>query len=458
MKNTKFYYQAVAALAGTWLLYESFWGLNAFLLALLILGLVLWSKRLAPLPALLFVFAGLLVAISASALSLVLFWLLLFILIGSSQHHYSWLVAIPEGISRLLKGGWLFMRGRNKVLFPGFSMSKSLLLSLPPLGITLIFYALYANASPVFASKASLAQLHLPDFSWFLLFFCLLWGSYALAYAHPQSRLEAWDARQPDVLLRRRRKTILNPFWLRYEYKTALLVLGLLNALLLLFHSIDITTLLEGKPGAGITYAEWVHQGVGTLIVSIVMAAALLVYVFRGNLNFFQQNQPLLLLAKAWIIQNLLLALTTALKNSWYIGSYGLTYKRIGVWVYLILVLIGLISTWIKISEKQTLWWMVKGNFRASIIVLLLVTAFPWVRIITWYNLEKAQITDNSYLLGLSLHNTDQLLQHKTIFSYQQQLNLHSRRIRLEESIKTDNWKSWTLLNYYAKQNLETTK
>ncbi|WP_224996645.1 DUF4173 domain-containing protein [Cesiribacter sp. SM1] len=458
MKNIKLYFQSAAALAGTWLLYEANWGLNAFLLSLIILGLLVWSKRIAPLPALLFGFSGVGVALSASALSLVLFWLLLFVLIGNSQNKLSWPTAIPEGISSLVKGGWLAIRSRKHGPLPGFSMSKSLLLSLPPLGITLIFYALYANASPVFASKASLAQLHLPDFSWFLLFFCLLWGSFALAYAHPQSRLEAWDARQPDVLLRRRRKSLLNPFWLKYEFKTALLVLGLLNALLLLFHSIDITTLLEGKPGGGTTYAEWVHQGVGTLIVSIVMAVALLVYVFRGNLNFFRQNQSLLLLAKVWIVQNAVLASTTALKNSWYIASYGLTYKRIGVWVYLILVLIGLISTWIKITEKQTLWWMFTRNFKATILVLLLVTVLPWARIITWYNLEKAQITDNSYLLALSLHNTDQLLQHNAKFSHQQQLNLHSRRIRLVESTKTDNWKSWTFLNYYAKQNLETIK
>ncbi|AHM60668.1 hypothetical protein D770_12055 [Flammeovirgaceae bacterium 311] len=454
MKNKAISLQATAALTGTWLLYQTSWGLNAFLLALMVLGLLVWTKRLAPIPAVLFGISGLFVALSASMLSLVLFWLLLFLLIGNRQSSVSWLIAIPEGICRLVSSGWKVLRSGNQTALPGFSLSKSLLFTLPPLGITLIFYALYANASPAFASKASLAQLNLPDITWFLLFFGLLYGSYALAYAHPATRLEAWDARQPDVLIRRRRKIMLNPFWLKYEYKTALLVLGLLNALLLLFHGIDMTTLMEGKPGDGITYAEWVHQGVGTLIVSIMMAVALLIYVFRGNLNFFKQNKPLLQLAKAWIIQNLLLVLTTTLKNSWYIASYGLTYKRIGVWVYLVLVLIGLISTWIKISEKQTLWWMIKGNFRATLVVLLLVAALPWARIISWYNLEKAAVHDTAYLLELPLHNTDQLMQYKFAFRPEQQRRLHNRQSSLIHLTKTENWKSWTLLNHYAAQNL----
>ena len=457
MKNKQIYVQALAALFGTWLLYEANWGINAFLLTVVILGLLVWKKQVAPIPAFLFGLSGLLIAISASAISLVLFWLILFMVIGISQATISWLVAIPLGIGKLIKGGWLAMKSQRQGPLPGFSFSKSLLLTLPPLGITIIFYALYANASPAFASKASLAQLHLPDFSWFMLFFGLFYGSYALVFAHPESKMEAWDARQPEVLIRRRRKNILNPFWLKYEYKTALLVLGLLNGLLLLFHGIDMTTLLEGKPGEGLTYAELVHHGVGTLIISIVMAVALLVYVFRGNLNFFQQNKSLQALAKAWIIQNALLACTTALKNSWYIASYGLTYKRIGVWVYLALVLIGLITTWIKISEKHTLWWMIKGNFKATILVLLLVAAFPWARTITWYNLEKAETHDTNYLLYLPLHNTDQLLAHKAMFESEQQSVLHYRQTRLLELTKTENWKSWTLLNYYATQNLETT-
>ncbi|MBW3544229.1 MAG: DUF4173 domain-containing protein [Bacteroidetes bacterium] len=454
MKNKLIYLQTTVALAGAGLLYQSSWGVNAFLVSLLVLCLLAAVRRLSMLPALLFALAGLLVAVNAATISMVLYWLLLMILISNTQGRISWSAAIPDGISRLIKGGWLVIGSQKQRIVPGFSLSKGLLMILPPLGITLIFYALYANASPAFASKVSLAGLDLPTPGWFLLFIALLYGSFSLAYVLPVSKLQLWDARQPDVLLRIRKKYCLNPFWLKYEYKTAVTALVSLNVLLLLFHTVDLISLFEGKPG-NITYSEWVHQGVGALILSILMAVALLVYVFRGNLNFFQQNHSLKLGAKAWIIQNALLVFTTALKNSWYIASWGLTYRRIGVWVYLLLVLIGLFTTWMKIQQKQTLWWMIKGNFKAAVLVLLLVAAFPWARIITWYNLHEVPNRDEYYLFHLPIHNTDQLLPYQHSFMEKHQEALQGRIVQLEQSTEKNHWKSWNLLNYYAAQNLE---
>lgn len=456
--KTKFLIQTLSAMLATYLLYQAGWGFNVLLLSLLVLGLLLAFQKPALFPAMLFLAAALLFAISGSLLAMVLFWLLLLLLLALSQNHLSWPVALLDGLQKLLNGGWRMLLQQKQLPIRGFTLGKSMLLSLPPLFITLLFYALYAKANPVFADRITLAHLHLPKASWFLLFFLMLYLSYALVYALPHSSLQAWDSRQPDVLLRRRKKSSFNPLWLKYEYKTALIALVLLNTLLLLFHSVDVATLLEGRPAQGVTYAEWVHQGVGTLIISIVMAVALLIWVFRGNLNFFTHNQPLRLLARAWIIQNVLLVLSTALKNSWYIASWGLTYKRIGVWVYLLLVLIGLITTWSKISHKHTLWWMIKGNLRAALLVLLLTASLPWARLISWYNLEQAKVQDVAYLMELPLHTTDQLLAHQHLLSDGQLLQLEDRRARLLESTKTNNWKNWTLLNHYAAQNLSNTR
>ena len=452
-KTTTF--QAVAALLATLLLYEAQWGLNAFLVTLLALLLMALTKRLPLVPALLFGLAGALVAVHASILSMVLYWILLFVLISNGSRTVSWPSSLPNGIDKLLRGAWQVLRHQRQGFLPGFSLGKSLLLTLPPLGITMIFYALYANASPTFASKVSLAQLDLPAPSWFLLFFGLLWASYALSHTLPSSRLEDWDAEQPDVLQRERRKNSLNPFWLKYEYKTALVALVCLNGLLLLFHAIDITALFEGKPG-DITYSEWVHQGVGALIISIIMAVALLVYVFRGNLNFFRENESLKMGAKVWIIQNAALAFTTALKNSWYVAYWGLTYRRIGVFVYLTLVLIGLITTWSKINQKYSLWWMIKSNYKAVVLVLLLLAVFPWARIITWYNLSEARVRDEYYLFHLPIHNTDQLQPYRHTFLEQHQQALTRREASLKQATLHENWKSWNLLNHYAAQHLKT--
>ena len=78
------------------------------------------------------------------------------------------------------------------------------------------------------------------------------------------------------------------------------------------------------------------------LIISIVMGAALVLYFFRGDLNFIRGNTPLKWLCLAWLAQNAMLAASVAVRNYWYIHHFGLAYKRIGVILFLLAALVGL--------------------------------------------------------------------------------------------------------------------
>ncbi len=107
----------------------------------------------------------------------------------------------------------------------------------------------------------------------------------------------------------------------------------------------DITYLSAGELPEEVTYTEFVHQGVNVLIISVVLAIAMVMYFFRGNLNFLSNSQRLTYAAYVWIVQNAVLMVATAVKNTEYIERFGLTHKRIGVYVYLLLTLIGACTT-----------------------------------------------------------------------------------------------------------------
>lgn len=98
----------------------------------------------------------------------------------------------------------------------------------------------------------------------------------------------------------------------------------------------------------------------------------------------------------------MLLAGLCAYRNYLYVSEYGLTYKRIGVWIYILLVITGLISTYIKVDRHFTLWKLFKLNFSMALWLFLLLSFVNWDGLIAKYNLYYARQTDFTYLLRLS--------------------------------------------------------
>jgi hypothetical protein len=465
MKN-KLYLQLLAALGGAWLFYNAMdLGLNTFLTTLLFGGLVIAAQMGNGQTAktsrvLLFMGAGLLVALYGNAFSVWMSILALFLLASSAVFSLKAPLALVNGTGELITNTWqYFFLSRQEESYhrPKWLSARSLGLLIIPLLITVVFYALYATASPQFAERVNLARLQQPNWEYVSLTALFFYLSFGLAYSLSGQKLFNWQAGQVDTLQRIRRRLAagINPFFIKWEYQMAMIMLVLLNGLLLVFHIIDLEMVINNAPGEGVHLPKLLHQGVGTLILSIVLAVSLLVYVFRGNLNFFIKNNTLKRLTYAWLLQNGWLAFTTLQKNWWYVAEYGLTWKRIGVWIYLILVMVGLTLTWLKVKEKRSLWWLLRRNVQVALTVLFLMAAAPWSRIISWYNINHAQVTDFDYLFELSLDNTDQLKAAEDRMSWSEANRLHFRERKLARYTQPKNWKSWTLTNLYSYAQLE---
>ncbi len=285
--------------------------------------------------------------------------------------------------------------------------------------IALLFFGLYRNANPLF--KEFTKDINL---DWISLDWCsfTLWG-FLMVYALFKHQIIKPIA---DIDVEYNRSIIQ-----KETYTTSFLdevtivkwVFILLNVMLLVLNFLDVNQLyINHKLPANITLSDFVHQSIGAIIFSIVLALVFIIICFRGELNFLQKSKPIKFLIYAWIAQSCLMVISAMVRNNWYISSYALTYLRIGVYVYLGMALAGLILTAYKVYRTKHAWHLTRLNFDVWFLSLCLSTCVDWDKLITNYNIQHSfQISniklDRSYLINLSETNLPELLLQQPISS-----------------------------------------
>jgi hypothetical protein len=261
---------------------------------------------------------------------------------------------------------------------------------------------------------------------------------------------------------------------LKNENTTGIISLVLLNVLLLVVNIIDVNFLWlhfqyeEGKP-----VYKMVHEGAELLIVSIVLAMAILLFFFKGNLNFYKRNKWLKYGAYAWIIQNAMLVSSVFLRDYYYILKHGLAYKRIGVLFFLLMVLVGLITVFVKIWNRRTNYFLFRVNAWAGIVVLVLATTIHWDEFIAGYNLKRKNRVDLDVPFLLSLSDKALPLLDTNMVALQQRENdlqalnnnnrdvacdtcfieqLKQREKQFAEKQQQFSWLSWNYADAYTKK------
>lgn len=184
-----------------------------------------------------------------------------------------------------------------------------------------------------------------------------------------------------------------------------------LNILLLFFIvTFNYEQFVELPKATANQLAEETHERVGAVIASIVMAIVVIMFYFKGSFNFDINAKWLKILAQIWVFLNGVLVLSAFAKNTEYVVNLGLTYKRLGVYAFLLLSIIGLVFTFIKIQKKKTnaflfnqMFWYVYGT-------ILMCSFINWGNLATIYNIETNK-GDFEFLY--SLHYNDTILNEK---------------------------------------------
>jgi hypothetical protein len=260
-----------------------------------------------------------------------------------------------------------------------------------------------------------------------------------------QSFLSSHDSTGSAHRLRSRPKKMLA---LRGEYRQAVLTFATLNLLLAVVNATDLryVWLVTGELSAA-TLSQYVHNSTGKLVCSIILAMFVILYYFRRNLNFLREGPHLAPLAKLWVAQNALLALSVGVRNWHYVDAYGLAFGRVQIAFGLLLMLFGLYTLFRKVRDRLTLSYLLQTNGMAAWLGLLLFAAVNWSGVITRFNLatQTTEEIDWQYLRSHHLEDNDFLLP-----SHQPGSMTYGRNWDLQQPSYTD-WRSW---NYAEWRNL----
>lgn len=222
---------------------------------------------------------------------------------------------------------------------------------------------------------------------------------------------------------------------LDFERKSGEITLLLLNIMLLVFIAtynyeqfFEVVTAQASKLSAD------THERVNSVIFSIIMAVGVIMFYFKGGFNFDKKATNLKRLATIWIFLNGVLIISTIIKNSEYVSFFGLTYKRLGVYAFLILAIIGLVYAFLKIKRQKTNAYLFNQMVWYFYGMVLLCSFVNWGNLITNYNISVNKGVEPRFLSSLnfndearreyfSLHNLDgkqiEISREEEIYSHQ---------------------------------------
>jgi hypothetical protein len=289
-------------------------------------------------------------------------------------------------------------------------------LGLIPLVIFAVYSGIYRNANPRFneltaglfdgisGSIRGFLQHLFTAHTLFLLLGLLV--AAVLLFRSASNELIAWESKFGDRMKRYRvprpslkKAGALNA--LEKERRAGIILLVMMNLLLLLVNIVDVSWIWTGfTVPENFDLKQFVHEGTWLLILSILMSIGILLYLFRRNQNFHPKRKALQILAVLWLAQNFILGISVFIRNIHYMEFHGLAHKRIGVVIFLVLVMFGLFSMVRKVLERRTGFNLVVHNSWAAFLVLVVASGVDW----DTYILEKNLAHGNPAEIDIDLY------------------------------------------------------
>jgi hypothetical protein len=186
------------------------------------------------------------------------------------------------------------------------------------------------------------------------------------------------------------------------------------------------------------------------LIVSALLSTGILLFFFRKNLNHFSGNKRLRQISNIWIFQNIFMLISVGLRNMHYISQCGLTYKRIGVFIFLIITALALFFLFRKINLRKTFFYHLRTCGWCVFGTLLIAGFINWDLVIARNNVSPAVKQDYDYI-------HQELSKQSLVFLPVEFRDYYSVENYIRE-IETRDWQSFTFLEYWAARKMKSEK
>ena len=275
-----------------------------------------------------------------------------------------------------------------------------------PLVSLLLFFVVYSFGSDHFSALFNDYTL---DFDIFELILMVLVGFYISFtfwnYWIPELSFEVNEKSANDFKIAEKvNQSTFSFLDLDFERKSGEITLWLLNTMLLVFiGTYNYEQFFEVTVSSALSKAT--HERVNAVIFSTIMAVGVLLFYFKGGFNFDKKAGTLKRLSKIWIFLNAILIISTFIKISEYVVFFGLTYKRLGVYAFLLLAFIGLGYTFIKIIRQKTNAYLFNQMVWYFYGTIVLCACINWGNIITGYNISVGKGVEPTFLCSLNFND-----------------------------------------------------
>lgn len=188
-----------------------------------------------------------------------------------------------------------------------------------------------------------------------------------------------------------RKKTFSNhPFTFIKSTQITFIGLDLILIMAIISQYFDFYQLLS-KENSYEEVKSTVHQSTYFLLAALLIGIVLVSAFYNGQILFFNKKEKVTRPTKIWIGLNGLLALNLLFINSYYIYNYNLAYKRIGIILFIIILIFTLVKLIELINYRKTISYLANKSLKFSLILCLFASLFNWDYIITKWNLSRSE-------------------------------------------------------------------
>ena len=265
-------------------------------------------------------------------------------------------------------------------------------------------------------------------------------------------------------------ETVPEKLWAASYFKPrpVIFTLVILNLMFAAENILDLRYLWSGITlPSGMNYAEYVHRGSYTLIVTAILAGALMFFALQPG-SEGEASKPLRGLVYFWTLQNLFLVASSAKRTLDYIDAYGMTLWRLSGLIWMGLVAAGLVLIVLRVILRRNSIWLLNANLITTYITLLACSVLDFSTVTANWNAARAVQhlsstapyqtldVDISYLecIGppalpalqklLVITNANKNLKINYQPAWEEILSAHNR-IAYELQNTQSNWRTWTL-------------
>lgn len=416
-------------------------------------------------------------SVSALSISVAVFSLALFALAMARRLRAGLAAAVKQAVAFLLAAPFRLpidvVRWRRAARRIGSATIRfaGIAVWVMPIVLAIVFVALFGAANPVVEHWLSLidlrALLDLLSFRrlafWLVAILCVwafLRPRLPMLGRHRQKLLSATLPKMPAAAPNRLRETLFG----KAAILRALLVFNLIFAVQTI---LDGTYLWGGVAlPEGLTYADYAHRGAYPLIATALLAAGFVLAAMRPG-SATAADRTIRLLVYLWVVQNIVLVLSSILRLDLYVDIYSLTYWRVAAFVWMMLVAAGLVLIMARIALEKPNSWLMNANLLTLSLTLYACCFVNFAGLIADYNVRhsfelsgRGQQLDRSYLFALgpeAVPAIDLALKDANSRRVPEATGLRGQRewLAARHRERYSDWRAWTFRGWRLSRYLE---